>query len=106
MRFGRKEHTQASTTRPGLSPFTSATRHRGALTVVEPTISVALRVEAHPDRRDYGDAAEATPVGDPRSGIPRRPECPYIGHDAVPVRQPDGKLTRSGTDVAGNRTEN
>jgi hypothetical protein len=52
---------------PGLAPFTSATRHRGALTVVEPTISVALRVEAHRERRDYGLAAEATPVGNPPS---------------------------------------
>ena len=66
MRFGKKEHTQASQTRPGLAPFTSATRHRGARTVVEPTISVALQVEVHRDRKVFGDAAALTPVGDPR----------------------------------------
>jgi len=37
-----------------------------ALVVVEPTISVSLRVEALHEWRDYGDAAEATPVRDLR----------------------------------------
>jgi hypothetical protein len=58
-------------------------RHRGALTVVEPTISVALRGEAHHDRRNYGDAAETTPVGIPPVGIP--PHDPGVSHA---LRQP------------------
>src|SRR3954466_2484701 len=71
MRLGRGEHPQASETRSGLDLSTSAGRHRGALVVVEPTISISRQVEALHDLRDYGDAAEATPVGISRISPPR-----------------------------------
>src|SRR3954471_15064495 len=71
MGFGRGSTPRYRKTRSGLDLSTSAGRHRGALTVVEPTISVPVRVEALHARRDYRDVAEATSVGISPSAGPR-----------------------------------
>src|SRR3954454_1972267 len=87
MRLGRGEHAQASETRSGLDLSTSAGRHRGALVVVEPTINVSRQVEALHDLRDYGDAAEATPVGSleaPPVGISRSGSLPGRDLSRIP----------------------
>src|ERR1041384_1550539 len=50
-----------ATTRTG--PFTSVTRHRGSPDCSRAYDQRRAAAEAHRDRRDHGDAVEATPAG-------------------------------------------